>query len=607
MLDRPGAALRAKIREREALQRHTQLDLPGDPLLARGIDWSKQNLADSVQEARDLEIREVNAGKNYPPAEGQARPRALRRRRLPRLPVAVRHRRRVHRLRLRRARPVRADQGAPARAAARVADHQRRQRQGRPRGDHRRLGLLRRQRRPRQHGRDGQVPERRGADVALDGRQRASATRCTTSRSRTSSTSTASSTTTATAGRRASATSSGPGWARRSSTTRRPRCAGCATSRTSRSPRATPRPRRGRATKAADLEARFEADWWMPEIPQHADSLGEDNAKIQQRHWIGVTPMEIETVRDGQVVPGLTTRANGNAALSLRETSCYGDGFGLFHTGAPGCDPAQSDRPAERSTFTLNTSIMAVGEGNYGRLGPGQQQRFTTANRRLQLPTSTSSRARCRRSRRRRTTRRPARSTGSSPSGRWCCRRGATTAPRGPSCTSSSACAPTPAAASSRSCPRSRATSRIGGSAIRLGQSGRAAVRASRSGKTYTTRVQVGAPIAKLAIGHTLPAGSTVKKAVLDGKAVTPRTRGDEPRARGDGRHRRGHAHAGGDGGLRARGGAGSARCRARGRRRGSSSRRSRAAARSRPARARPSRTPPSRRRRRSRGRGRAR
>ena len=70
MLDRPGAALRAKIREREALQRNTQLDLPGDPLLARGIDWSKQNLADSVQEARDLEIREVNAGKNYPPAKG---------------------------------------------------------------------------------------------------------------------------------------------------------------------------------------------------------------------------------------------------------------------------------------------------------------------------------------------------------------------------------------------------------------------------------------------------------------------------------------------------------------------------------------------------------
>ena len=111
-------------------------------------------------------------GQELPAREGHARPRALRRRRLPRLPVDVRHRRRVHRVRLGRARPVRADQGAPARAAARVAAHQRRQRQGRPRGGHRRLGLLRRQRRPGQHGRDRQVPERRGADLALDRRQR---------------------------------------------------------------------------------------------------------------------------------------------------------------------------------------------------------------------------------------------------------------------------------------------------------------------------------------------------------------------------------------------------------------------------------------------------
>jgi hypothetical protein len=42
--------------------------------------------------------------------------------------------------------------------------------------------------------------------------------------------------------------------------------------------------------------------------------------------------------------------------------------------------------PAERTTFTLNTGIMAVGEGNYGRLGTAQQQRFTDANARLQLP-----------------------------------------------------------------------------------------------------------------------------------------------------------------------------------------------------------------------------
>ena len=60
---------------------------------------------------------------------------------------------------------------------------------------------------------------------------------------------------------------------------------------------------------------------------------------------------------------------------------------------------------------------------------------------------------------------------------------------------------------------------RVAGSAIRLGNAGAAAVAASRSGKTYTTRVQVGAPISKLAIGHTLPAGATVKTVRLDGRA----------------------------------------------------------------------------------------
>ena len=50
--------------------------------------------------------------------------------------------------------------------------------------------------------------------------------------------------------------------------------------------------------------------------------------------------------------------------------------------------------------------------------------------------------------------------------------------------------------------------SRIAGSAIRLGNDGAAAVAGSRGpAATYTTRVQVGAPISKLAIGHTLPAG----------------------------------------------------------------------------------------------------
>jgi len=53
------------------------------------------------------------------------------RRRIPGLPVAFRHRRRVHGVRRRRGRPVRPDQGPPPRPAGRVRDRERGQRQDR--------------------------------------------------------------------------------------------------------------------------------------------------------------------------------------------------------------------------------------------------------------------------------------------------------------------------------------------------------------------------------------------------------------------------------------------------------------------------------------------
>ena len=71
VLDDPEGMLEEKISERLVLQENTKLTLPGDERIVDGIDWSKQNLADSVQIAEDLEIRETNAGKNYPPPEGE--------------------------------------------------------------------------------------------------------------------------------------------------------------------------------------------------------------------------------------------------------------------------------------------------------------------------------------------------------------------------------------------------------------------------------------------------------------------------------------------------------------------------------------------------------
>jgi len=65
-LAHPAASLRAKVRARDGVARNTRVDLPGDRLLQRSVEWSKQNLAESVQESRDLKVRITNAGKNYP-------------------------------------------------------------------------------------------------------------------------------------------------------------------------------------------------------------------------------------------------------------------------------------------------------------------------------------------------------------------------------------------------------------------------------------------------------------------------------------------------------------------------------------------------------------
>ncbi|MGZ0151204.1 glycogen debranching protein [Kribbella sp. WER1] len=153
--------------------------------------------------------------------------------------------------------------------------------------------------------------------------------------------------------------------------------------------------------KANDLESRFEAQWWVPKAMGYADSIDDradpanDNTPIFQRHWIGVTPMEAELTRPGGTSP-LASKEHANVALDQRETPCYTGEFGLFHTGTgatsdpkgnPGasCDGVVSQVPSERSIFGLNTSIMAVAEGNFGRLGTKQQQVYTTGNARIQL------------------------------------------------------------------------------------------------------------------------------------------------------------------------------------------------------------------------------
>jgi hypothetical protein len=142
---------------------------------------------------------------------------------------------------------------------------------------------------------------------------------------------------------------------------------------------------------AASRERRFEAAWWYGgDARSYADSLADPgDVKVFQRHWTGLTPLEAE-------LPGGPLAAPGHAddTLTQHERDCYTGEFGLFHTGTgptsaeggnrgPACDSVVSAVQSERATFSLNTAIAAVAEGNYGRLGP--QRRYTTGNARIQL------------------------------------------------------------------------------------------------------------------------------------------------------------------------------------------------------------------------------
>ena len=324
--------------------------------------------------------------------------------------------------------------------------------QGRPRDRPRRVDLVRRQQGSRQHRRDGQVPEHRRAAVALDRRRPLPRPRCTTSRSATCTTWPTTSTPTTTAGRRAWATSSARAWGRRSSTTPSTTSAASTTSPTWRSPSTTRRRSTGPRDWPTTCTPGSRTSGGCRTRPSTPTRSGRSNEKIEQKHWITSTPMETELTVDGRAVPGLASQDHGAASLALHETPCFsGDrplNRGLFHTGCGG----GPDGAGEAQIFSLNTGIQAVGEGNYGRLGASSRSATPTPTSRPMfgepatggtpdeqpgsmpeiLPSPDGGSART--------------STAAGPAGRCSCRRGATTAPRGRSCTSSSACGRTSAA-----------------------------------------------------------------------------------------------------------------------------------------------------------------
>jgi hypothetical protein len=98
--------------------------------------------------------------------------------------------------------------------------------------------------------------------------------------------------------------------------------------------------------------------------------------QLQQRHWINATPMEVVLAGRGlspEIGDGeLATREHANAALDTLEGPNFTGECGLFHTGAGGGPTGAG----ELKCWTLPSSVMAVAEANYGRLGDDQALKY---------------------------------------------------------------------------------------------------------------------------------------------------------------------------------------------------------------------------------------
>ncbi len=159
---------------------------------------------------------------------------------------------------------------------------------------------------------------------------------------------------------------------------------GCGEARQRRLPDPRPvRPRRSRA-----VEARFVPPVVGVRAREHAGGKFEKasggtrrpsstptrcrtraTSRLYQKHWIGVVPMEAELHRDGHVACRASPPCTRHHRTGRAENGCFSGSRplnrGLFHTGCNG-----SIHGKGVCIYGLTTSIMAVGEGNYGRLGP---------------------------------------------------------------------------------------------------------------------------------------------------------------------------------------------------------------------------------------------
>jgi hypothetical protein len=295
--------------------------------------------------------------------------------------------------------------------------------------------------------------------------------------------------------------------------------------------------------KARELLSRFEDAWWYEPAQQYADSLDDPGDKqVFQKHWIGVTPMEAELTRGGQAHPGLASRDHGTTALKGRETDCYSGSRpynqGLFHTGCEGGPEGKG----ERSIFGLNTAIQSVGEGNYGRLA--QQKRYTDAEVEPMFgePYSGGDEVH-------HTAGTPDEQPGASPE-IFPSPDFDAAGPRDANVERCTRCRsmvmqawnqygtmwpvvhqqlgvrPDLGRGRLTVVPQLPSAAPIAGANIRLGDGRLDLVRAWRDGRRYSTSVRAGhVPARRLIIGHTLPRGASIRSVTLDGRKTGYRVR----------------------------------------------------------------------------------
>ncbi|HEY0534726.1 MAG TPA: hypothetical protein VGD29_24330 [Actinoplanes sp.] len=386
----PAAALAAKKAARAAVARRTTVDLPGDRLLQQSVEWSKQNLADSVQESHDLHVFTSNQGTQFPAPTGTVDTVRWMGAGWPDYPWIF---------------ATDGEYSAYAAVASgqfpAIEDHLKALRDVSEIANQR-SGKVVHEVTP-----DGQVYFGANADagntdetvkfpsaVALvwrwtgDNRFRDDMYDFAVRNMKYA----------------VALDADGDGWPEGSGNVERPGMGAekldvavytirglldLADMATAKGDRATAA---WATAQARTRQQKFEAAWWYGgDADSYADSLSDPgNVKTYQRYWIGAVPMEAELPGGASVA----STAHALTGLAQRERPCFTGEFGFFHTGTgptsdpagnkgPSCDSVISAVPSERDIFSLGNSIMAVAEGNFGRLT--QQAAYTTANARSQL------------------------------------------------------------------------------------------------------------------------------------------------------------------------------------------------------------------------------